>query len=297
MTELDVNGTSLEYSENGKGEPLILVHGSASDYRTWQIQRDVFAKHFRVIAYSRRYHWPNAPIPDNAEYSMLEHVDDLEALLTSLDASPAHFVGHSYGAFLCLLLAMRSPKLVRSLVLTEPPVITLFVSDPPKPTELLKLLVTRPRVALSIMKFGATGIAPATKAAKQHDMEGAMRIFGTAILGRDFYNRLSDERLEQIHANAIRAEFLGSGFVPLDSDLLNSLKTPTLLITSQHSAGMFRLLADRLEELLPHAEQTQIADTSHIVHEDDAPAYNETVLSYLRNRRQSAAQLGAVSDV
>lgn len=281
MTALEVNGTSLEYSQNGEGEPLVLVHGSASDYRTWQLQRDAFAKHFRVITYSRRYHWPNEQIPDGVDYSMIEHVDDLEAVLTSLDASPAHLVGHSYGAFLCLLLAMRSPKLVRSLVLTEPPVITLFVSDPPKPTELLKLLVTRPRVAVAIIKFGATGIAPATKAAKQHDMEAAMRIFGTAILGRDFYNRLSDERLEQVRANAIRAEFLGSGFAPLDSGGLRSLKIPTLLITSQHSADLFRLLTDRLDELLPHADQTQIEDTSHIVHEDDAPAFNKVVLSFL----------------
>lgn len=281
MTALEVNGTSLEYSENGEGEPLVLVHGSASDCRTWQLQQDAFARHFRVISYSRRYHWPNEPIRDNAGYSMLEHVDDLEAVLASLDASPAHLVGHSNGAFLCLLLAIRAPKLLRSLALTEPPVITLFVSDPPKPTEILRLLATRPRAAIELIKFGATGIAPATKAAKQDDMEAAMRIVGTAILGRDFYNRLSEERLEQMRANAIRAEFLGSGFPPLDSKDVNNIQTPTLLVTGQHSAGLFIQLANRLEELLPHAEQVNIANTSHIVHEDDPPAYNKAVLSFL----------------
>lgn len=285
MTTLDVDGAALEYFEQGNGEPLVLVHGSASDYRTWHLQRDAFAEHFRVIAYSRRYHWPNKPIPDEADYSMIEHVDDLEAVLTSLDASPAHLVGHSYGAFLCLLLAARAPSLVHSLVLTEPPVITLFVSDPPKPAELLKLLITRPRVAVALIKFGAIGIAPATKAAKQDDMEAAMRIFGTAILGREFYNRLSEQRLEQVRANAIRAEFLGSGFASLDAATISDIQMPTLLITSRHSAGMFRRLADRLEELLPHAERITIEDASHIVHEDDAPAYNEAVLSFLSKRR------------
>ncbi|MCF8052816.1 MAG: alpha/beta hydrolase [Desulfobacterales bacterium] len=281
MTALEVNGTSLEYSENGEGEPLVLVHGSASDCRTWQFQQDAFAQHFRVIAYSRRYHWPNEPIADNTGYSMVEHVDDLEAVLASLDASPAHLVGHSNGAFLCLLLAIRAPKLVRSLALTEPPVITLFVSDPPKPTEILRLLATRPRAAIDLIKFGATGIAPATKAAKQDDMEAAMRIVGRAILGRDFYNRLSEERLEQMRANAIRAEFLDSSFPPLDSKDVNNIQTPTLLVTGQHSAGLFIQLANRLEELLPHAERVKIANTSHIVHEDDPPAYNKAVLSFL----------------
>jgi pimeloyl-ACP methyl ester carboxylesterase len=41
-----------------------------------------------------------------------EHVDDLEALLRLLDAAPAHLVGHSYGAFVCLLLAIRKPQIV-----------------------------------------------------------------------------------------------------------------------------------------------------------------------------------------
>lgn len=108
-----------------------------------------------------------------------------------------------------------------------------------------------------------------------------MRISGTAILGREFFNRLSEERLEQVRANAIRAEFLGSGFMPLDSGDVSAIQIPTLLITSQHSAGLFGQLANRLGELLPCAERITIENTSHIVHEDDASAYNKAVLSFL----------------
>ncbi|NIT60692.1 MAG: alpha/beta fold hydrolase, partial [Aliifodinibius sp.] len=75
----------------------------------------------------------------------------------------AHLVGHSYGAFLSLLLAMRQPDYVRTLVLAEPPAITLFVSNNPKPLEILKLLVSRPRTAAAIIKFGAKGVTPAIK--------------------------------------------------------------------------------------------------------------------------------------
>jgi pimeloyl-ACP methyl ester carboxylesterase len=103
MSTLKINGTSLEYAEYGEGEPLVLVHGSASDYRTWHKQQEEFAHRYRVITYSRRYHWPNEQIPEDAGYSMLEHVDDLQALIQELGAAPAHLVGHSYGAFLCLL--------------------------------------------------------------------------------------------------------------------------------------------------------------------------------------------------
>ena len=35
------NGTSFEFVEQGTGEPVVLVHGSASDLRTWDDQRCV----------------------------------------------------------------------------------------------------------------------------------------------------------------------------------------------------------------------------------------------------------------
>jgi pimeloyl-ACP methyl ester carboxylesterase len=109
MTTIDINDYSFKYIEHSSGEPLVFVHGSASDYRTWQAQQDEFGKHFRTITYSRRYHWPNEQIAEGADYSMPEHVHDLEALLGLLGAAPAHLVGHSYGAFVCLLLAVQAP--------------------------------------------------------------------------------------------------------------------------------------------------------------------------------------------
>lgn len=283
MARVDINGTPFEYVEQGNGEPVVFVHGSISDYRTWQFQRDEFGKRFRAIAYSRRYHWPNEQIPEGIDYSMTEQVDDLQSLLRSLGAAPAHLVGNSYGAFLCLLLAVREPHLVRTLVLAEPPVLPLFVSFPPRPLEILRLLVSRPRTAVAIMKFGATGIRPATVAFRRGDMEAGMRLFGTAVLGREFYRCLPQSRLEQVRANlnTFKAELLGSGFPPLGADQVRSIQTPTLLVTGQRSPGLLLRLTDRLQELLPHTEQIEIRGTSHLMHEEDASAYNAAVLSFL----------------
>lgn len=93
MVTVDINSASLAYVERGSGEPVVFVHGSASDHRTWHLQHDEFGRSFRAIIYSRRHHWPNNPIAEGIDYSMAEHVDDLEALLQSLDATPAHVVG------------------------------------------------------------------------------------------------------------------------------------------------------------------------------------------------------------
>lgn len=285
MPRIDIHGETLHYTDEGAGEPLVFVHGSASDHRTWQYQQEQFRKHFRTIAYSRRYHWPNDPIPGNAVYAMMEHVEDLEYLLRELEAIPAYLVGHSYGAFVCLLLAMRDPTLVRALVLAEPPVITLFVSNTPKPLELLRLLVTRPRTAVAIIRLGAKGFTPAAAAAKQEKMEEAMRVFGRAVLGRQFYNQLSDARLEQVHQNAIKAEFLGSGFPPVEPRDLQHIETPALLLNGQRSPAVFHRLLDRVEELLPHTKRVRIPEASHIMHEDNSVAYHEAVLAFLERNR------------
>jgi pimeloyl-ACP methyl ester carboxylesterase len=285
MTTVAIDGRRFECVERGTGAPVVLVHGSASDYRTWHSQLDALGERYRTIAYSRRYHWPNERIPEGVDYAMTEHVDDLQAFLHALQAAPFHLVGHSYGAFVCLLLAIREPGLVRTLVLAEPPVVTLFVGNPPRPSEILRVMLGRPRTGLAIMKFVARGAGPATAAARRGDIDAAMRIFGNAVLGRDFYARLSPSRLEQIRANAIGAEFLGSGFAPLDEDDVRHLTAPTLLASAQHSPSFFHRLIDRLGVLLPRAERVEIRDASHIMHEDNAPAFNAAVLSFLDAHR------------
>lgn len=160
MASLNINGASLEYSEEGHGEPLVFVHGSDSDYRTWHYQKESFSRFFRSIVYSRRYHWPNDEISEGTDYSMIEHVKDLQALLQSLNIPPVHPVGHSYGAFLSLVLAIRKPNLISTIVLSEPKVITLFVSTTPTPMEILKLLVIRPRTAAGHYKIRSKGCSP-----------------------------------------------------------------------------------------------------------------------------------------
>lgn len=68
--------------------------------------------------------------------------------------------------------------MVRSLVLVEPPVLPLFIGAPPRPARLLATLVGHPRTGAAIARFVATGVVPATMAARRGDMATAMGVFG-----------------------------------------------------------------------------------------------------------------------
>ena len=281
MPDITINGARLSYRETGSGEPLVLVHGSQSDARTWDHLVDRFGERYRTIVYSRRYHWPNAPIPEGADYAMAQHVDDLEALLVELGAWPAHVVGHSYGAYLALLLAIKNSSLVRSLVLAEPPVLPLLVSVPPSFGELLRLFLRRPGAAMAVAQFGARGIGPATAAFERGDVERGLEIFGRAVLRRDTFDSLSEERMEQVRANLIVAEFLGSGFAPLTDAQVARLEQPTLLAVSERGPKLFKHLVAHLDHLIEGSERVRIPSASHIMHEDNPEVFYRNVLSFL----------------
>lgn len=283
VRNVSVNGTQLAYHEQGTGDPVLFVHGSGSDLRTWERQIPAIGAQFRAIAYSRRYARPNADIEPSVDDQMLPHVEDLAGLLRAIDVPAAHLVGHSWGGFISLLTAIRYPELVCSLVLMEPPVLSLFVSTPPRPTELLRLLFSRPAAALAIVKFGATAFAPAEKAYRRGDDDAALRLFGTGVLGKASFERLSEARVQQVrdNQNADRAQLLGAGFPPLSDAEVRGVRAPTLLLAGENSPSFLRRLTDRLHELLPASEFIEINEASHIMHEDNAPMVNAKIISFL----------------
>jgi hypothetical protein len=62
--QLEANGTDLTFVDQGKGAPIVFVHGAVGDLRFWEPQRAAFAKNHRYVAYTLRYHgtgaWPDA---------------------------------------------------------------------------------------------------------------------------------------------------------------------------------------------------------------------------------------------
>ena len=116
-----VNGVALHYMERGTGIPVIFVHGALDDYRMWEAQIESFSQAYHVIAYSRRYNYPNDNPDIDPDHSAIVEAEDLAALIKKLKLKRVHIIGHSYGALTALFLAVRHPELVRTLVVAEPP--------------------------------------------------------------------------------------------------------------------------------------------------------------------------------
>ena len=115
LNTFNVNGANLAGEEHGAGELLILVHGAVGDFRSWESVVAAFATRYRVITYSRRWHYPNPATVAGGDYTVAGHTEDLIALVAASGGGPVRLVGHSYGAAICAGLASVRPELVLRL--------------------------------------------------------------------------------------------------------------------------------------------------------------------------------------
>jgi pimeloyl-ACP methyl ester carboxylesterase len=109
------DGTVIYYEAWGRGEPLLLVSGLATDLRIWACQRMAFGRRFRCIAVdnrgSGRSGKPEGP------YTLEEMAADAIAVLDAEGVGRAHVVGHSMGSYIAQMLAVEYPDRLRSLTL------------------------------------------------------------------------------------------------------------------------------------------------------------------------------------
>ena len=108
----DSNGVSIHYTDEGKGEPVVLVHGfAATGQLNWRFTGvvDELAKQFRVIAIDVRGHGRSGKPTDAGAYGV-EMGEDVIRLLDHLGIQRAHVAGYSMGGFITLHLLTRHPE-------------------------------------------------------------------------------------------------------------------------------------------------------------------------------------------
>ena len=115
MPKVKANNITLNYEEQGSGEPLILIPFLTADHACYAFQVAEYAKHFRCISLDLR----GTGESDNPEggYSTEVLADDVAAFMRALGTSKAHVSGLSLGAAVGMWLASKYPDTVESLSL------------------------------------------------------------------------------------------------------------------------------------------------------------------------------------
>lgn len=98
---ISVNGNSLHYRDwGGNGQPVVLVHGLASNCRIWDLVAPILAEEFRVVALDQRGHGKSFK-PDEG-YDFATVVSDLDGVVDALGLPNPIIVGHSWGGDVAL---------------------------------------------------------------------------------------------------------------------------------------------------------------------------------------------------
>ncbi len=111
------SGLHLEYQEEGRGEPLLLIMGTGADHTFWGAQVPALARHHRVLTYDARGVGRSDTVSPPESCTMAAMADDAAGLLAALDIPRAHISGLSLGSTVAQELALRHPQRVASLQL------------------------------------------------------------------------------------------------------------------------------------------------------------------------------------
>src|SRR5436309_864679 len=118
LHRIDADNAEIEFSDQGAGEPLLLVHAGA--FAAWfgGLTTDPALNRFRLVTPVRAGYDPTKPAPGHL--TLADHARHCAAVLDHLDITASHVLAHSSGSLIALQLAADRPDLVRSLVLVEP---------------------------------------------------------------------------------------------------------------------------------------------------------------------------------
>lgn len=237
-----VNGVELNYRDEGRGRPVVLLHGLGNTLYSWEGVARSLRTTYRVIRYDLR--GSGASGVPSGPYEPTDFTADLRGLLDELEVESAHVVGHSLGSLIAARLAADRPERVRSvsLVGTGPGI--------PEDEEADRLAVAR-----SVEEDGMATLPDTESVGAFSDHELATR---PELLG--LYHELLRSNDPAGYAAALR------GMVAFDlEDRLAGIGAPALLVvgeadTTTPPVGAF-LVARQLED----AHVVVFPDVGHLV--------------------------------
>jgi len=274
MHRTSVNGAELHYTDRGAGVPVVFVHGGLEDYESWSTEvLDSLARYYRVIAYSRRYNYPNRNPLRHDGFSAATEAADLAAFIRKLGLGPVHVVGHSFGGLTALFLATKEPALVRALVLSEPAV-TAWLPDLPGGDSLYRDLYT-------------VLWQPVRKSFEKGDQDGVLRTTLLYFAGADVLDQIPSALRTVLTRNLPEWEaiaFAPNAIADPHRDEVQRIKAPVLLITGDSTLPILRPINDELERVLPRVKRVRIPQAGHELWETHTDVVRRVITEFLANQ-------------
>ena len=264
MPKIKVNDITMNYEQQGAGEPLVLIPYLAADNACYAFQVADYAKHFTCISLDPR--GAGETDKPTGTYSTQLFADDVAAFMQAIGIDRAHVSGLSLGAATGMWLAAKHPQKVKSLSLH---------SGWTKTDPFLKVVVegwqTVAKGLGSVTEMVIQGIfpwcfTPELYAAKPDYIEAlAAFVRGRPAQPLDAFLRQSA---------AVIAHDAGSA--------LAGIKAPTQITFGRHDMVTSTRFADAMKTGIGRSEMTVFETCSHAPIYESVAEFNEKTLSFLK---------------
>ena len=121
MQHFSSDGVDIAYRDEGEGEPILLIHGFASNsavnWRSTGWIDTLLGAGRRVVAMDVRGHGASEKLRDSADYALPLMAGDAANLIDHLGLGRVDVMGYSMGGRIATVLALEHPEKVRALVI------------------------------------------------------------------------------------------------------------------------------------------------------------------------------------
>lgn len=250
MAIFENGNLATRYLLEGQGPDVVLIHGVGARLENWDGVAERLRPHFRVLRYDLRGHGQSSRVP--GPYSLPLLADDLRALLANLGIQKAHIAGHSLGAMIAQMFALRHGAYVDRLAL-----LSAVAGRTPEERE-------RVVARIDLIRAGDPG---------RHFQRSMSRWFTDAFIAANpeliaAYAARNAENDPDCYAAAYRVLALED----LDREL-EAISVPTLITTGEQDLGsnprMSELIQNRIEgstlRMLPGLKHSILVEAPHVV--------------------------------
>jgi pimeloyl-ACP methyl ester carboxylesterase len=260
-----VNGYPMTHVKHGAGQPVVLVHGSLSDYRYWTPQLASPLPGFQLIAVSLRHFYPEPWNGKGDDFSIEVQADDIAGFIERLGVGPVHLVGWSRGGSVALGAAKARPDLVKKLVLMEPVISSLL----PQPNATGKPDSTRARLEAVAAHY------------EKGDIEGGLQYFVDDINGPGTWTRRTEEQRQLARDNAWTLVRQITDTDAVTRDDLRKMQMPVLLLGGERGPPFLALTMDAAQAYLPSVSRVTISNAGHLMNRDNPTEFNRVLATFL----------------
>ena len=248
-------GIELEYTVQGQGEPVLLVHAGlfAEWFRPLREEPALAARH-RLISFHRVGYAGSSRVAGSVDIA--RQAAHARALMRHLGIERAHVVGHSSGGNIALQLALETPEHVHSLAILEP---ALPVGDGAD-----RLIATRHAAMASILERFRAGDRAAA-------VDGFMR-----MVSGPAYRTAFDQALPGVFDRGVADAdtFFGQELPAVQRWQLaradaRRITQPVLAVVGEKSLQLSPIWPERQQMLLgwlPKAEGFVLPGATHLLH-------------------------------